>query len=160
MSSNTGGWEVKSLVGVHINTSQVRLANGSEAMHCQTETVKHITNCIPEQLASSVATSFHINHSQSPGRGPWGPVTVTTWEGSIEGPGGTVTVTTWEVSMGRPLVWPKRVLTWEESMLGCRDLLGMHITSYKHITMLPSMHAIKLYRAAPRCRIMQELVRT
>lgn len=86
MSSNTGGWEVKSLVGVHISTSQLQLANGSKlTKHNQTETVKYITNCIPEQLASSVATSFHINHSQS-GSGPWGPVTVTTWEGSMEGP--------------------------------------------------------------------------
>ena len=88
MSSNTGGWEVKSLVGVHISTSKLQLTNGSKlTMHSQNETVKYITNCIPEQLASSVATSFHINHSQS-GSGPRGPVTVTTWE----------------VSIGRPLV--------------------------------------------------------
>ena len=101
MSSNTGGWEVKSLVGVHISTSQLQLANGSKLTnHNQTETVKYITNCIPEQLASSVATSFHINHSQS-GSGPWGPVTVTTWEGSMEGPRGPFAVTTWKLGVHR-----------------------------------------------------------
>ena len=53
-----------------------------------------------------------------------GPVTVTTWEGSIGRHGGPVNVTTWEGSMGRRrgLV---TVTTREGSTLGCKVQLAV-----------------------------------